>query len=83
LTEADQNDTPAAEIASRVLAECCIANGKFNNFQVGLLAVLKFLNDTFGSLRQGQQQSIQDLLTILNGGGTIAAIMAWMTTRYP
>ncbi len=83
LTEADQNDTPAVELAARVLAECCVTNGKFNNFQVGLLAVLKFLNDTFGPLKQGQQQSLQDLLSILNSGGSYDAVLGWMTTHYP
>jgi hypothetical protein len=83
LTDADRNDAPATELAARVLAECCVSSGKFNNFQVGLLAVLKYLNDTFGPLKQGQQQSVQDLLCILNGGGSYDAILAWMSTHYP
>lgn len=83
LLDADANDTPAKELAARVLAECCVTNGRFNNFQVGLLAVVKFLNDTFGPLGQGQQQSLQDLLSILNGGGSYQAILGWMNTHYP
>jgi hypothetical protein len=83
LIDADQNDTPATEIAARVLADCCVSGGRFNNFQVGFLAVLKFLNDTFGPLGQGQQQSIHDLLSILNGGGSHQAVLGWMRTHYP
>jgi hypothetical protein len=49
----------------------------------GLLAVVKFLSDTFGPFGQGQHQSLQDLLSILNGGGSYQAILGWMTTHYP
>jgi hypothetical protein len=83
LTDAEQDNLSATEMAARVLADCCVENGKFNNFQVGLLTVLKLLNDTFGPLEQGQQQSIQDLLGILNSGGSYETIMGWMNTHYP
>ncbi|HEV3262193.1 MAG TPA: hypothetical protein VG013_35400 [Gemmataceae bacterium] len=83
LTRAEVNNTPAVDLAAVVLAESCVTNGKFNNFHVGLLTVLKFLNDTFGPLAEGQQQSIQDLLTILNTGGSYQAIERWMNTHYP
>jgi hypothetical protein len=83
LTDGEQDYLTATEMAARVLAESCVENGKFNNFQVGFLTVMKFLNDTFGPPGQGQQQSIQDLLSILNGGGSHEAIMGWMNTHYP
>lgn len=83
LLDADAQDTPVKELAARVLAECCVTNGRFNNFQVGLLAVVKFLNDTFGPLGQSQQQSLLDLLSILNSGGSYQAILGWMNTHYP
>ena len=82
LIAADAQNRPAIEIAARVLAECCVTNGRFNNFQVGLLAVIKFLNDVFGPLGQGQEQSIRDLLFILNNGGSFQAIMGWMNSHY-
>ena len=41
LIDADQNDWSAKQIVARVLADCCVCDGLFNNFQVGLLAVLK------------------------------------------
>jgi hypothetical protein len=70
LNEAEAHNWPAREIAGRVLARCCVTEGKFNNFQVGLLAVMTFLNDQFGSLGTGAQQAFQDLVQILYNPGT-------------
>jgi hypothetical protein len=83
LTDAEANNTAATQIATRVLAECCITNGKFNNFQVGMLTVLQYLNATFGALEHGQEQAMSDLLSILKNGGPAAAIQKWMDTHYP
>lgn len=82
LIDADTNDISAKELAARVLAECCVEDGKFNKFQVGLLTVLSFLRETFGQLPQGEQQSIRDLVSILDSGGSFQAIMDWMDTHY-
>jgi hypothetical protein len=83
LNDAEAGDLPAKDIAGRVLAECCVTGGTFNGFQVGLLAVMAFLNERFGSLGQGEQQAFQDLVTILQTQGTLQAIMWWMNTHYP
>src|ERR1700736_4563496 len=77
LLDADQQNYSAKELAARVLAECCVTDGKFNNFQVGLLTVFKFLNDQFGESSLGQVQQFRDLLGVLNGGGSYSQIMAW------
>jgi hypothetical protein len=83
LNESEANDWPAKEIAGQVLVRCCVTNGKFNNFYVGLLAVMAFLNDQFGSLGQGTQAAFQDLASILNKQGTPQAVMGWLNTHYP
>jgi hypothetical protein len=83
LLDADANAYTAKQIAAHVLAECCVTDGKFNNFEVGFLAVIKFLSDRFGDPHIGQQQAFRDLLSILNGGGSFQAIMGWMDTHYP
>jgi hypothetical protein len=83
LIDADANNYSAKEIAAHVLAECCVADGKFNNFQVGILAVIRFLSHQFGAPHIGDVQAFRDLLTILDGGGSYPAIMRWMDTHYP
>jgi hypothetical protein len=82
LNEAEANNWPAKEIASQVLFRCCVESGKFNNFYVGLLSVMTFLNDSFGSLGQGGEQAFHDLANILNTQGTLQAISEWMDTHY-
>lgn len=83
LDDAEANNWPAKEIAGQVLARCCVTGGKFNNFQVGLLAVMTFLNDQFGPLGQGTQAAFRDLVSILNKQGTLQAVMGWLNTHYP
>jgi len=83
LDEAEANAWSAQEIAGQVLFRCCVADGQFNNFYVGLLSVMTFLNDCFGSLGQGEQQAFQDLVGILNQQATLPAILGWMNTHYP
>jgi hypothetical protein len=53
-----------------------------DNFQVGLLAVLKYLSDQFRTLGPSDQQTIRDLVSILNSGGTYVAILRWLDTHY-
>jgi hypothetical protein len=83
LNEAEANNWPPKEIAAQALAWCCVTGGKFNNFQVGLLAVLTFLNDQFGPLGQGSSQAFQDLVKVLNNPGTLPAIREWLNSHYP
>jgi hypothetical protein len=83
LIDADHKGYHVKEIAAQVLSGCCVSQGKFNNFQVGLLAVMKFLSDQYGPPNLGQVQMFQDLLTILNQGGSRQAIMGWLDTHYP
>src|SRR5437879_1209983 len=45
LTEANDQNQSATQIAAAVLWRCCCTNGKFNNFQVGLLSVMQYLNE--------------------------------------
>ena len=83
LNEAEANNWSAKEIAAQVLTRCCVTGGKFNNFQVGFLTVLTFLNDQFGSLGASAPQAFQDLAQVLNNPGTPAAITGWLDTHYP
>lgn len=83
LEEAEANDWPAKEIACQALVRCCVTGGRFNNFQVGLLAVMTFLNEHFGPLGAGTHQAFQDLVTVLNKPGTPDAIRRWLDTHYP
>jgi hypothetical protein len=83
LDEAESKSWSAKEIAGQVLFRCCVTGGKFNQFYVGLLAVVTYLHEQLGSLGQGEQQAFQDLANILNNQGTLQAIMGWMNTHYP
>lgn len=82
LNEAEEKNWPAKEIAGQVLFRCCITNGKFNNFQVGFLAVMTFLNKHFGTLGQGQEQAFKDLAKTLNNPGNLQGVRAWLNTHY-
>jgi hypothetical protein len=70
----------AQVIAVEVLVRCCVSDGRFNNFHVGLLSVMTYLNEQFG---EKGEQAFRDLVSILNGGGEVAAIQGWMDTHYP
>ena len=83
LDEAAVGDWSAQEIAAQVLARCCVEDGRFNNFTVGIFAVATYLNEQFGRLGQGEQQAFRDLLAVLNGGGSLEAIRRWVQTHYP
>jgi hypothetical protein len=52
LNQAETENWPVKRIACEVLSKCCVSDGKFNNFQVGLLAVIAFLNRQLGSLEE-------------------------------
>ncbi len=79
LEQANNSQWPATEIAVQVLLQCCVENGQFNNFQVGVLAVMMFLNDRLGQ----QPQAIIDLGSILKSGPTEVALRGWATSHYP
>ena len=83
MIEADAADSSVQEIATRVLVECCVEEGRFNNFQVGFLAVIAYLNERLGRLQMGEQQAFKDLVSILNTSPTHEAIDRWMQTHFP
>ncbi len=83
LEEANEGNWGARQIAITVLADCCVEEGSFNNFQVGFTAVVLFLREQLGPLGAGEEQAFRDLLAILNSGGTIEAITRWVETHYP
>lgn len=80
LIEANEQNLPATAIAARVLWECCCTDGKFNNFQVGLLAVVQYLNE---QERNVGAQPYHDLVAMLKAGTTKEAIDKWMETHFP
>lgn len=82
LETAEDGGWAATEIAAQFLARLCVEEGKFNNFQVGLLAVMTYLNGEMGDLGGGRQQAWKDLVQVLNTGGSIEAIRRWMETHY-
>jgi hypothetical protein len=82
LQEAESEAWPAKKIAGQVLLRCCITDGTFNNFYVGLLSVMAFLNNHLGSLGQGEVQAFRDLVDILKAPATTEAIIGWLDTHY-
>jgi len=83
LNQADAANSPPEAIVERVLAESCVTNGKFNNFAVGFLTVMTYLNQQRGSLGAGEQQAFTDLGNILKKSPTQQAIHGWIQTHYP
>lgn len=82
LAQADKENWPAKKIAGRVLFECCLTDGRFNNFMVGFLTVVTYLNEQLGPLGKGEQQAFQDLVSILKNEGTQQAIDRWLDSHY-
>jgi hypothetical protein len=82
LQEAESGAWPPKQIAGQALFRCCVTDGTFNNFQVGLLSVMTFLNEHLGTLGQGEFQAFKDLVNILKGRATVGAITQWLDTHY-
>jgi hypothetical protein len=82
LEEAASQGWSAKEVAGQVLFRCCVTDGRFNNFQVGFLSVMVFLNEACGSLGTGWEQAFKDLASILKSSGTPEAIAGWLNTHY-
>lgn len=82
LIDADREGYSAKELVAHVLAECGVADGKVNKFEVGLLAVIKYLSERFEQPTIDNVQMFRDLVAILNGGGSIQAITEWVNTHY-
>jgi hypothetical protein len=80
LTEANENDHTATQIAAAVLWRFCCTDGKFNNFQVGLLAVVQYLKEQEEDIGT---QPFHDLVAMMKAGTTKAAIEKWMETHFP
>ncbi len=79
LQEAESSHWQPQEMAAQFLARCCLAEGKFNNFQAGFLAVMTFLNEQLGS---PGDQAYRDLAQILKTAGNIEAIRRWMESYF-
>lgn len=79
LEKADANDWPPQEMAAQFLATCCLAAGKFNNFQAGFLAAMTFLNE---QLDPPGNQAYRDLAQILKTTGNLNAIRRWMESHF-
>jgi hypothetical protein len=82
LLDAEAGGQDGKQIACRVLAECCVTAGKFNNFQVGVLAVMLFLGNQYGTPTLDQVQLFRDLRAILDSGGSAQAIGQWLDTHF-
>ncbi len=79
LTEANEQNHAATQIAAAVLWRCCCTDGKFNNFQVGLLAVAQYLNEQKENIGT---QPFRDLVALMNAGTTKEVIGKWMDTHF-
>jgi len=82
LLDADAENWGDTVIATHVLVDCCVTDGKYNNFNVGLLAVIRFLSEQHGDPHLGHVQAFRDLLTILNDGGEQHKVQKWMETHF-
>jgi hypothetical protein len=79
LEEAEQNPWSVKEMAARLLERCCLTDGQFNNFLVGFLAVMTFLNEQFDP---PGEQAYRDLAKILQTAGNLNAILRWMDSNF-
>jgi hypothetical protein len=79
LTEADEQNHSATQIAASVLWRCCCTEGKFNNFIVGFYSVVQYLNEQKEEIGV---QAYRDLASMLKTGTTEAAIEKWMETHF-
>ena len=82
LADATESNYDLVELTSQALWQFCVSEGRFNNFMVGLQTVLQFLNEQRGDAGLDQTQQFRDLVAILQQGGPLAAIRAWVTTHY-
>lgn len=80
LTEAEKQNHSATQIAAAVLWRFCCTDGKFNNFQVGLHAVVQYLNEQKSDIGI---QPFQDLVGMMKAGTTKEAIDKWLETHFP
>jgi hypothetical protein len=82
LLEAETGGWEASEIAAQVLVRCCVEDGRFNGHVLRFKAVMVYLNQQRGRLKQGEEQAFRDLLAILNQSGRIESVREWMKTNY-
>jgi len=84
LNEAAAGNWTPQQIAVQVLVRCCLNDdGVWNNFGVGVISTLNYLNSQFGNLGQGAQVAFQGLRDILESGEGEPAIRGWVETHYP
>jgi hypothetical protein len=79
LTTAEADGWSRSELVAHFLCNCCVYQGKYNNFRVGLKTALKLLND-FGC--NVQPHELSDLLAILNSGGSYEVVHRWVSSNY-
>src|SRR5436309_49235 len=79
LDEVKETDS-AAEIAAKALRYFCVQDGRFNNFTVGVVAVMGFLEEHFKGPDHlaTQAQAYQGLREILDQGGRHEVILRWV-----
>jgi hypothetical protein len=73
----EETNASTKDLAVRLLVDCCVTNGKFNNFQVGLLTLFKYLGAS-----QNEIQVMKDLLAILDSGGQETQIRRWLDSNF-
>ncbi len=79
LEQAEQNGWAVKEMAAQLLFRCCLTDGRFNNFQVGFLAIMTFLNE---QLDPPGEQAYRDLAQILRTSPNIDIIRRWMDSNF-
>ncbi len=74
----------AAEIAAKALRYFCVEDGRFNNFIVGIAAVMSFLDEHMKGEKALNRRAIvyQDLKGVLDQGGQYEAILRWVESHY-
>jgi hypothetical protein len=83
LIEADAQKYSVQQMAAQALCQFCLDDdGAFNGFEVGILAVMEFLNEQRGR-PASWQQGMRDLVTILQKEGSYGALAKWVTSYYP
>jgi hypothetical protein len=83
LERAQLENWSAQDMAEQVIVRCCVNDGKFNNFAIGVLTVITFLRQQIGPLGRHAEQAVRDLHAILTKEPTRVAIRGWLTVHYP
>jgi len=83
LIEAEAQEYSVHQFAAQALCQFCLDDdGEFNGFEVGILAVMEFLNERRGR-PDSWQQAMRDLVSLLQKDGTYNALERWANSYYP